>query len=119
VFSQQQQQQHVGSIMNSRRSSGCFEATAANKENQCPLPPPDLSEETLLAPEHNEVLGKLRFISMLVDTIIGRGTLETFFLSFVLYSTLLHLAPLRFHCADGCWDRTQDRCNWCIGSQML
>jgi hypothetical protein len=74
VFSQQQ---NVGSIMNSRRSSGCFEATAAanNKENQCPLPPPDLSEETLLAPEHNEVLGKLRFISMLVDTIIGRGAL--------------------------------------------
>ncbi len=28
---------------------------------------------------------------------------------FVLYSTLLHLPPLRFHCADGCWDRTQDR----------
>jgi hypothetical protein len=29
--------------------------------------------------------------------------------------------PLRFHCADGCWewDRTQDRCNWCIGSQTL
>jgi len=53
----------------SRRSSGCFD-----KENQypgCPLPPPDLSEETLLAPEHNEVLSKLRFISMLVDTIIG------------------------------------------------
>jgi len=53
----------------SRRSSGCFD-----KENQypgCPMPPPDLSEETLLAPEHNEVLSKLRFISMLVDTIIG------------------------------------------------
>ncbi len=29
---------------------------------------------------------------------------------FVLYSTLPHLPPLRFHCADGCWDRTQDRC---------
>jgi hypothetical protein len=27
--------------------------------------------------------------------------------------------PLRFHCADGCWDRTQDRCNLCIGSQTL
>jgi hypothetical protein len=36
-----------------------------------------------------------------------------------LYSALLHLPPLRFHCADGCWDRTQDRCNWCIGSQTL
>ncbi len=41
------------------------------------------------------------------------------FFSFVLYSALLHLPPLRFHCADGCWDRTQDRCNWCIGSQTL
>lgn len=62
-----------------RRSSGCFD-----KENQFPvggwtleggqgypMPPPDLSEETLLAPEHNEVLAKLRFISMLVDTIIS------------------------------------------------
>ncbi len=28
-------------------------------------------------------------------------------------------AALRFHCADGCWDRTQDRGNWCIGSQTL
>ncbi len=36
---------------------------------------------------------------------------------FILYSTLFHLPPLRFHCADGCWERTQDRCNWCIGSQ--
>jgi len=62
----------------SRRNSGCFD-----KENQYPgmvtpqnqypgiVPPPELSEETLLAPEHNEVLAKLRFISMLVDTIIG------------------------------------------------
>jgi hypothetical protein len=37
----------------------------------------------------------------------------------VQYSALLHLPPLRFHCADGCWDRTQDRCNWCIGGQTL
>jgi hypothetical protein len=42
-----------------------------------------------------------------------------FSFSFVLYSALLHLAPLRFHCAYGCWDQTQDRCNWCIGSQTL
>ncbi len=42
-----------------------------------------------------------------------------FFLSFLLYSALLHLPPLRFHCADGCWDRTQDRCSWCIGTQTL
>jgi ABC-type multidrug transport system permease subunit len=37
----------------------------------------------------------------------------------VLYSALLRLPPLRFHCADGYWDRTQDRCNKCIGSQTL
>jgi hypothetical protein len=43
-----------------------------------------------------------------------------FFIVFsYLYSALLHLPPLRFHCADGCWDRTQDRCKWCIDSQML
>jgi hypothetical protein len=38
---------------------------------------------------------------------------------FVLYSALLLLPPLIFHCAVGCWDRTQDRCNLCIGSQTL
>jgi hypothetical protein len=32
--------------------------------------------------------------------------------------TLLHLPPLRFHYADGCWDRTQDRCNWCIAGAL-
>jgi hypothetical protein len=30
---------------------------------------------------------------------------------FILNSALLHLPPLRFHCPDGCWDRTQDHCN--------
>ncbi len=38
---------------------------------------------------------------------------------YIQYSALLHLPPLRFHSADGCWDRTQDRCNLCIGSQTL
>jgi hypothetical protein len=42
-----------------------------------------------------------------------------FFIYFVLYSALLHLPSLRFHCADGCWDRIQYRCNWCIDSQTL
>ncbi len=46
------------------------------------------------------------------------GEFYLFFLTTV-YSTLLHLPPLRLHCADGCCDRTQDRCNWCIGSQTL
>jgi hypothetical protein len=25
-----------------------------------------------------------------------------------------HLPPLRFHCVGGCWDRTQDCCNFDI-----
>jgi hypothetical protein len=36
-----------------------------------------------------------------------------------LYSTLLHLLPLRFHCVGGCWDRTQDSCDFGIGCQTL
>ena len=32
--------------------------------------PPELSEETLLAPEHKEILGKLKFVCTLVDTIL-------------------------------------------------
>jgi hypothetical protein len=35
----------------------------------------------------------------------------------VLYSTLLHLPSLRFHCVGGCWDRIQDCCDFGIGSQ--
>jgi hypothetical protein len=42
-----------------------------------------------------------------------------FFFGTIRYSTLLHLPPPIFHCADGCWVRIQDRCNWCIGSQTL
>jgi len=55
------------------RGDGRRNSTCLDKENQYPgmAPPPELSEETLLAPEHNEVLAKLRFISMLVDTIIS------------------------------------------------
>jgi hypothetical protein len=34
---------------------------------------------------------------------------------YVRYSTLLHLPPLRFHCVGGCWDRTQDSCEYGIG----
>ncbi len=38
---------------------------------------------------------------------------------YVLYSTLLHLPPLGFHCVGGCWDRTQDSCDYGIGCQTL
>ncbi len=30
----------------------------------------------------------------------------------VLYLDLLHLPPLRFHSVGGCWDRTQDSCDF-------
>ena len=55
-------------------------AAAGNKENTAPItglpaallamPPPALCEETLTAPEHNEILAKLKYISVLVDKII-------------------------------------------------
>jgi len=35
------------------------------------------------------------------------------------FSTLFHLPPFRFHCVGGCWDRTQDCCDFCIDSQTL
>ncbi len=38
---------------------------------------------------------------------------------FVLYQTLLHLPPLRFHCVGGCCDRTQNYCDFGIGRQTL
>ncbi len=41
------------------------------------------------------------------------------FFSYVLYSTLLHLPPLRFHCVGGCWNQTQDCCDFGIDSQKL
>jgi hypothetical protein len=42
---------------------------------------------------------------------------DLFFIFSVLYSTLLHLPPLRFLCVGGCWDRTQDSCHFGIGCQ--
>ncbi len=45
--------------------------------------------------------------SMNTDQMINRGI---FF--YVLYSTLLHLSPLRFHCVGGCWDRNQHPPNY-------
>jgi hypothetical protein len=46
-------------------------------------------------------------------TIINRG------IFYVLYSILLHLPPLRFHCVGGCGDRTQDCYDFDIVSQAL
>jgi hypothetical protein len=34
-----------------------------------------------------------------------KGRLFRIFLYVVLYSTLLHLSPLRFHCVGGCLDQ--------------
>jgi hypothetical protein len=51
------------------------------------------------------------------SSFLTRGIFWIFF--YVLYSTLLHLPPLRFRCVGGCWDRTQDCCDFGIGSQTL
>ncbi len=54
-------------------------------------------------------------------TLLVSGIIIIFFkyFFFVPYSKLFHLPPLRFHCADGCWNLTQDRCNLCISSQTF
>ncbi len=54
--------------------------------------------------------------SIMVD--LSKQSVFRFF-SYVLYSTLLHLPPLRFHCVGGCWDRNQDCCDFGTGSQTL
>jgi hypothetical protein len=84
-----------GSFSSRRHSSG------GGKENVQPclvlpdltIPPPDLSEETLMAPEHNEVLAKLKFIGMLVDTIID-----------VARCKAAPLSTLTESCLSGPWD---------------
>jgi hypothetical protein len=45
--------------------------------------------------------------------------MDIFFIFSVLYSTLLHLPPHRFHCVGGCWDRTQDSCDFGIGCPSI
>ncbi len=42
---------------------------------------------------------------------INRGIVWIFFF-YVLYSKLLHLPPLRFLCAGGCWDRNVTTRHW-------
>jgi hypothetical protein len=49
--------------------------------------------------------------------IFFKGGVFGFF--YLRYSTLLHLPPLRFNCVGGCWDRTQDNCDYDIGCQTL
>ncbi len=39
----------------------------------------------------------------------------TGFLCLFTVSSLLHLPPVRFHCVGGCWDRTQNCCDFGIG----
>ncbi len=55
--------------------------------------------------------------SVRYSLICYRGIIK--FVFHVLYSTLLHLPPLRFHCVGGCWDRSQDCCDFGTGSQTL
>jgi hypothetical protein len=40
-------------------------------------------------------------------------------LALYICSTLLHLPPFIFCCVGGCWDQTQDCCDFGIGSQTL
>jgi hypothetical protein len=45
----------------------------------------------------------------LSDALTARlDLIHIFFFFSLLYSTLFHLSPLRFHCVGGCWHRTQN-----------
>ncbi len=77
---------------------------------------PDLAECITRPIMKTVCLFVINDISFFFFNIFG-GDFFSFFS--VQYSALLHLPSLRFHCADRCWDRTQERCNGCIGSQTL
>jgi hypothetical protein len=59
------------------------------------------------------------FIAQVLAQFFLREIFLDFYILYVRYSTLLHLPPLRFHCVGGCWDRTQDSCDYDIGCQTL
>ncbi len=59
---------------------------------------------------------RLFYVNILLKV---KGGLFWIFSFYVLYSTLLHLLPLRFHCVGGCWDRTQDFRDLGIDRQTL
>ncbi len=66
-----------------------------------------------------QVMGRYIIIDSLPEIFYACTEYSTYDMSYVLYSTLLHLPPLRFHCVGGCWDRTHDCCDFGIGSQTL
>ncbi len=53
-----------------------------------------------------------------VNRIDNRNFFNFFFLQYVRYSTLRHLPLLKFHCVGGCWDQTQDCCDFGIDSEI-
>jgi hypothetical protein len=57
-----------------------------------------------------EMVQECRFFVFILQQIY----LYLFLIYCVRYSTLLHLLPL-----GGCWDRTQDNCDYGIGFQTL
>ena len=97
-------QAQLGARRNSASSLG------GGKENVPSFPmlellaaPPELSEETLLATEHKEILGKLKFVCTLVDTILEvsgmhikcreawnrlRGPIRAFFPSQIIFKQI-------------------------------
>ncbi len=63
---------------------------------------------TWIRPEHSILHGHV-FKGELVQIFKQGDFIASFY---VLYSILLHLLPLRFHCIGGFWNRTQDCCDF-------
>jgi hypothetical protein len=87
------------------------------KEKRCRSPRSETTNEQ--SPSCRTALFLL-YTTFLNKTCLSSASLRLLtggFFMYVLYSTLLHLPPLRFHCVGGCWDRTQDCCGYGNGSQ--
>jgi len=59
------------------------------------------------------------YLPLLLLNVFLREIFGFFPFLYVLYSTLLRLPPLRFHCVGGRWEWTQDCCDFGIGCQTL
>jgi hypothetical protein len=79
------------------------------------LQPPTFLENGLkkLCQSSSEMIVRQIFKFRYKSVIFASPQQSIFFFFFYLrYSTLFHLPPLRFHRVGGCWDRTQDSCDY-------
>jgi hypothetical protein len=57
--------------------------------------------------------------SIIIGVVTGNNYLSNIVICLVLYSALIHLPSLRFHCVGGCWNQTQESCDFDFGFPTL